>query len=507
MAATSRELTEVRAPGADAARRRWIALVILCVGQLMIVLDATVVNVALPTIQRELHFSQSSLAWVINAYLITFGGFLLLAGRIGDLVGPKKVFVSGLSAFTVASAICGFSHGETELIVARFVQGAAAAMVAATILGLLVTLFPEPREKAKAMGIYAFVASAGGAIGLLVGGVFTQALYWHWIFFINVPIGIAALFLSLSLIEERPGAGMRQGIDVAGALLITSAVMLLVYAIVTASSSGWSSDRVIATGLAAVVLIGAFIWIEGRLKRPIVPLKIFRSRNITGATLVRMLFPIGLFGQFFLGALYLQHVLGYGPLDTGLGFLPMSAMVTVFSLWVSPRVMTRVGAKLTMLPGLVLVLAALLLLSRVPVHGSFLPDVLPGMLVFGAGAGLAFTPSVALAMADSVPADVGLISGLANVSLQIGAAIGIAVLASTSTSRTNDLLAHGTSRAAALVAGYHLGYLIGAGCLLAAFIISAFVFNDRNVGRAPRIPPVSKDVVLEPAVLSLEPQV
>jgi EmrB/QacA subfamily drug resistance transporter len=467
-------------------RRRWIALIVLCVGQLMIVLDATVVNVALPTIQRELHFSQASLAWVINAYLITFGGFLLLAGRFGDLIGPKKVFVSGLSAFTIASALCGFSQGQVELITARFVQGAAAAMVAATILGLLVTTFPEPREKAKAMGVYAFVASAGGAIGLLVGGAITQTISWHWIFFINVPIGIAALVLGISLIDERPGAGVRNGVDVFGALLVTASVMLVVYAIVEASSYGWVSSRTIGFGLVAVLLMALFVWLESHLKRPIVPLRIFRSRNVSGAVVVRMLFPVGMFGQFFLGALYLQHVLGYGPLDTGLAFLPMSAMVTVFSLFISTRLMTRVGAKLTIIPGLLLVLAGLAVLSRVPVHGQFLTDILPGMILFGAGAGLAFAPSVALAMADAAPADVGLASGLANVSLQLGAAIGIAVLASISTSRTNDLIAHGTAHASALVGGYHLGYLVAAGCIVAALVFAAVVFNDSNVGRAPR---------------------
>jgi EmrB/QacA subfamily drug resistance transporter len=472
----------------ESDRRRWIALIVLCVGQLMIVLDATVVNVALPTIQRELHFSQASLAWVINAYLITFGGFLLLAGRFGDLIGPKKVFVSGLSAFTIASALCGFSRGQVELIAARFVQGAAAAMVAATILGLLVTTFPEPREKAKAMGIYAFVASAGGAIGLLVGGAITQAISWHWIFFINVPIGIAALVLGVSLIEERPGTGVRNGVDVAGALLVTLSVMLVVYAIVEASSYGWVSSRTLGIGMLAVVLFAFFIWLERHLKRPIVPLGIFRSRNVSGAVLVRMLFPVGMFGQFFLGALYLQHVLGYGPLTTGLAFLPMSAMVTIFSLFISTRLMTRIGAKLTIIPGLVLVLAGLAVLSRVPVHGSFLLDILPGMILFGAGAGLAFAPSVALAMADAAPADVGLASGLANVSLQLGAAIGVAVLASISTSRSNSLIAHGVGQASALVGGYHEGYLVAAGCIVAALVLAVFVFNDSNVGRAPRQP-------------------
>ena len=460
---------------------------VLCVGQLMIVLDATVVNVALPTIQRDLHFSQSSLAWVINAYLITFGGFLLLAGRVGDLIGPKKVFVSGLSAFTVASALCGLAESQEQLIIARFVQGAAAAMVAATILGLLVTLFPEPREKAKAMGVYAFVASAGGSIGLLVGGALTQALSWHWIFFINLPIGVAALGLGLSLIGERPGSGIRDGVDVFGAVIVTAAVMLVVYAIVKASSDGWLSVRTVGTGLVALVLVALFIWLERHVRRPIVPLGIFRSRNITGASLVRALFPVGMFGQFFLGALYLQHVLGYGPLVTGLAFMPLNVMITVFSLAISTRLMTRVGAKLTVVPGLVLVLGGLIVLSRVPVHGSYLLNVLPGMILFGSGAGLAFAPSVALAMADAAPQDVGLASGLANVSLQLGAAIGVAVLASVSASRTNDLLVHHATRSAALVGGYHLGYLVAAGCIAAAIVLAALVFNDVGVGRAPSI--------------------
>ena len=406
--------------------------------------------------------------------------------------------MSGLSAFTVASAICGFSENQGELIAARFVQGAAAAMVAATILGLLVTTFPEPREKAKAMGVYAFVASAGGAIGLLVGGALTQAVSWHWIFFINVPIGVAALVLGLSLIDERPGAGVRNGVDVFGALLVTASVMLVVYAIVEASTYGWVSSRTIGVGLVAVLLFALFVWLESHLKRPIVPLGIFRSRNVSGAVVVRILFPVGMFGQFFLGALYLQHVFGYGPLLTGLAFLPMSAMVTIFSLFISTRLMTRVGAKLTIIPGLVLILIGLVALSRVPVHGSFVVDVLPGMILFGAGAGLSFAPSVALAMADAAPSDVGLASGLANVSLQLGAAIGVAVLASVSNSRTNALLAHGAGRASALVGGYHVGYLIAAGCIVAAIAVATAVFNDPSVGRAPPLSLTAKAPTTNP---------
>jgi EmrB/QacA subfamily drug resistance transporter len=471
-----------RAQVAD--RRRWLALVVLCVGQLMIVLDATVVNVALPTIQHDLHFSQSSLAWVINAYLITFGGLLLLAGRLGDLIGPKKIFVTGLSVFTVASAFCGFSQSQAELIVARFVQGAGAAIVAATILGILVTLFPEPREKAKAMGVYAFVASAGGSIGLLAGGVLTQAISWHWIFFINLPIGIVALVFGLALIPSLEGTGTHDGVDVLGAVMVTFAVMLLVYAIVKASDYGWESARTIVVGLVALALLGAFVRLEAHLTHPLVPLRMFRSRNLTGATLVRVLFPIGMFGQFFLGALYLQHVLGYSAITTGLAFMPMNLAVGIFSLTVAAKIMTRIGAKATLLPGLALIACGLALFSRVPVHGHYVTDVLPGMALFGIGAGLAFTPSIALAMADAAPADTGLASGLANVSLQMGAAIGIAVLASISTSRTRVLLAGGAGRNAALAGGYHVGYLIAMGCIVAAFVFATVVLKDRSIGKA-----------------------
>jgi len=472
------------ASGEASDRRRWLALVVLCTGQLMIVLDATVVNVALPTIQRELHFSQSSLAWVINAYLITFGGLLLLAGRLGDLIGPKKIFITGLSVFIAASALCGFSQSQVELIVARFIQGAGAAIVAATILGILVTLFPEPREKAKAMGVYAFVASAGGSIGLLAGGVLTQALSWHWIFFINLPIGVAALFFGSALIPAHEGTGTHDGVDVLGAVMVTSAVMLLVYAIVKASDYGWGSPRTIGVGSGAVILLGGFVYLESRLAHPLVPLRMFRSRNLTGATFVRVLFPIGMFGQFFLGALYLQHVLGYSAITTGLAFMPMNLAVGIFSLTIAAKIMTRIGARATLMPGLALIAVGLALFSRVPVHGHFLSDVLPGMILFGVGAGLAFTPSVALAMADAAPADTGLASGLANVSLQMGAAIGIAVLASVSTSRTRVLLARGSHHGVALAGGYHVGYLIAAGCIVGAFVLAAVVLRDGNVGKA-----------------------
>ncbi len=482
----------------DSNRRRWIALVVLCIGQLMIVLDATVVNVALPSIQKDLHFSTSSLAWVINAYLITFGGLLLLAGRVGDLVGPKKVFLTGVGLFTTASVFCGLADTQVELVTARFVQGAGAAVVAATILGILVTIFTGPGEKARAMGVYAFVASAGGAIGLLVGGALTQALSWHWIFFINVPIGIATLVLGSFLIHERPGRGVRNGVDVLGAVLVTASAMLLVYAIVEASTYGWVTARTIGCGGLALVLMGLFVWLESRIESPMVPLLMFLSRNTTGATVVRFLFPIGLFGNFFIGALYFQHVLGYSPVATGLAFLPMNLLVALFSLFLTARVMNRIGARNAIIPGLLLVFGGLVIFVFLPVHASYLVDVLPGMVLVGAGAGLAFSPSVALAMNDSAPADIGLASGLANTSIQLGAALGVALLASVSETRTHSLSASGVPSDAALVSGYHLAYLVAAGCMAIAVVFAGVIFRDRTIGRTLTTEEQATVAMLEP---------
>ena len=469
-------------PWASGDRRRWAALVVLCVGQLMIVLDVTVVNVALPTIQRNLHFSQASLAWVVNAYLLTFGGLMLLAGRLGDIVGRKKVFVAGTGAFTVASLLCGLANSEALLIGARFVQGAAAALMASMILGILVTMFPEPRERAKAMGVYAFVASSGGSIGLLVGGLLTEALTWHWIFFINLPIGIAALFLGLALIDESPGLGVGQGIDILGAVLAIAAPTLAVFTIVKASDWGWASTRTIGFGAGALALGAAFLVTEATVRHPLMPLRIFRSRTRSVANGIRALFAVGLFGAFFMGALYLQHVLRYGAIQTGLAFLPLNLVIGVFSVGITARVMARVGAKATFIPGLVLSAGALVLFSRMPVHGTYVTDVLPGMLLFGLGAGLAFTPGVTLAMADTGPSDSGVASGLANVTLQLGAALGLAVLASISTIHSNHLIALGRGTLAALTSGYHVAFMIGAGCLAVGIALAAILLRPSGAG-------------------------
>jgi EmrB/QacA subfamily drug resistance transporter len=469
----------------SAAVRRWVALVVLCVGQLMIVLDSTVVNVALPSIQRSLHTDQASLAWIINGYLISFGGLLLLAGRLGDLLGRRRLFLAGIAIFTVASAFCGLAPTEGLLTAARFVQGIGAAVVSSMVLGILVTLFQSRDQTARAMSIYAFTASAGGSIGLLVGGVLTQALSWHWIFFINLPIGIGAFVLGAILIPDHKGAGLRGGVDAWGAVLITAAPALAVYAILEASSNGWTSARTLGMAGLTAALIATFILVESRAAHPLIPLRFFRSRNVTGAVLVRALFPVGMFGSFFLGALYLQRVLGYSPIGAGLAFMPMNLCVGLFSLFVTARVVKRFGAKATLLPGLVLMTAGLLILGHAPANAVYAVSVLPALLVMGVGAGLVFMPSVLLAMSGVDGSDSGLASGVANVAIQMGAAVGVAVLASVSAADSSGLLARGASLDVALTSGYHLGFAIAAGCVAAAALAGAVVLRG-----ARRVAPV-----------------
>jgi EmrB/QacA subfamily drug resistance transporter len=473
-------------------RRRWLALIVLCVGQLMIVLDISVVNVALPAIQRDLHFSPASLAWVVNGYLITFGGLLLLAGRLGDLLGRRRVFLIGLALFTAASVLCGLAPTAELLIAARFLQGIGGATVSAMVLGILVTIFTRPQQTARAMSVYAFVASAGGSIGLLVGGTLTQALSWHWIFFINVPFGIAALALGAMLIPQHRGDGMHHGVDVPGAVLVTAAPSLAIYTIIHASETGWVTGTTLALGLATGALAALFLFVEMRRSNPLVPLRIFRSRNVTGGNLVRALFPVGLFASLFMGALYLQNVLGYSALQSGLAFLPQSLSIGIVSLFVAGRLVARFGAKATLIPGLLLVAAGLALFAQAPVDGSYLINVLPVSVLMGVGAGLVFMPSVVLSMAGAGPHDAGIASGVANVALQLGAALGVAVLAGVASAHTSSLLQAGVSSRAALTAGYHLAFLVGAACVAVAALIGSLVLRPMNaVQQAPKVVPAA----------------
>src|SRR4051812_37976594 len=468
-------VTELQ-PAAD--RSRWIALVVLCVGMLMIVLDATIVNVALPSIQSDLGFSQSSLAWVVNAYLITFGGLLLLAGRLGDLFGRRRVFMIGLAVFTTASLLCAVADTQALLIGARFVQGVGGALASAVILGMIVTMFTEPREQAKAIGVYSFVASAGGSIGLLAGGALTQAINWHWIFFVNIPIGIATAVFATRLVHADKGIGFhRQGADIPGAALVTGALMLGVYTILEAGNYGWGSAHTLGFGATSLALLGAFVTREGRIENPLMPLRLFRSRNVAGANAVQALFVAGMFGMFFLGALYLQRVLGYDALEVGLAFLPVTLVIGTLSLGFSERLTTRFGARATLLPSLVFIAAGLLLFARAPVGGHYLTDALPVMLLLGTGAGLAFPSLMTLAMSGATQSDSGLASGLVNTTLQVGGAVGLAVLATLATSRTNNLLAGGESQASALTSGYHLAFLIGAGLVIGAIGVALTVLE------------------------------
>ncbi|HET9593780.1 MAG TPA: DHA2 family efflux MFS transporter permease subunit [Solirubrobacterales bacterium] len=478
-----------------------MALVVLCVGMLMIVLDATIVNVALPAIQDDLGFSQSSLAWVVNAYLIAFGGLLLLAGRLGDLLGRRDVFLSGLTLFTAASLLCGVAQSQEMLVAARFVQGVGGALTSAVILGMIVTMFPEPRDQAKAIGVYSFVASAGGSIGLLLGGVLTQAISWHWIFFVNLPIAVVTGVLSLRLLQRDRGLGLARGADVPGALLIVSSLMLGVYTIVEASNYGWGSAHTLGFGAGAAGLLVAFVLREARAENPLVPLGIFRSRNLTGANLIQALMVAGMFGMFFLGALYLQRVLGFDSLEVGLAFLPVTAIIGTLSLGFSARLNLRFGPRATLLPGLLAIAAGLLLFSRISVDGSYVTDVLPAMVLLGTGAGLSFPSVMSLAMSGVPREEAGLASGLVNTTLQVGGAIGLAVLATMSTNRTDDLLAEGASQASALTDGFRLAFLIGAGIALAAVAVWATVLQP--AAPVPEAEPLDRaDEAPQPALSS-----
>jgi EmrB/QacA subfamily drug resistance transporter len=456
---------------------RWLALVIVCLGYLMIVLDVTIVGVALPSIREDLGFSESSLAWVANAYLLTFGGFLLLAGRLGDLFGHRRLFLLGISLFTLASLGAGLASSQAQLIGFRAVQGLAGAVASAVALSLIVTLFTEPAERAKAMGFFGFVAAGGGTIGVLLGGILTSALDWHWIFLVNVPIGIAVVILARLVL---PGAHVPPGsrrLDAAGAITVTSALVLAVYAIVNGNEVGWTSARTLGLLAVAGVLLASFLTIEARSAAPLVPLGLFRRRNLSTANVVGVLWAAAMFAWFFLSALYLQLVLGYSPLQVGLAFAPANLIMAVFSLGLSAKLVLRFGIRAPLATGLLLAAAGLALFARAPVDGAFVVDVLPSTILLGLGAGMALNPVLLAAMNDVEPGEAGLASGIVNTSFMMGGALGLAILASLAASRTETLLASGDGRLAALTGGYHVAFLVGALFAAGAAVLSAVVLR------------------------------
>jgi EmrB/QacA subfamily drug resistance transporter len=444
------------------ARTRWLALYVLCAASLMIVLDVTIVGVALPSIREDLGFSETSLAWVVNAYLLTYGGFLLLGGRLGDLFGHRRLFLIGITLFTLASLACGLATSQEALVAGRGVQGLGGAIASAVSLSLMVNLFTEPGERAKAMGIFGFVASGGGSIGVLLGGILTDVLNWHWIFLVNFPIGVLVVILSLRLLPEVHLPMANRRLDVAGAVTITASLMIAVYAIVNGNQNGWTSLETIGLLAVAVTIFAVFLVIEARVSSPLVPLGIFRLRNVAVADVVGVLWAAAMFAWFFLTALYLQFVLGYSPLQVGLGFLPGNLIMGVLSIGLSAKLVMRYGFRAPLATGLGLAGLGLLLLTRAPVDGNYVVDVLPSMILLGLGAGMAFNPVLLAAMSDVEPQESGLASGIINTSFMMGGALGLAVLASVAASRTSDLLAAGESNAAALTGGYHLAFLLGA---------------------------------------------
>jgi EmrB/QacA subfamily drug resistance transporter len=468
-------------------RRRWLALMVLCLGVLMIVLDTTIVNVALPSIRQDLGFSETSLVWVVNAYMLTFGGFLLLGGRLGDLYGHRRLFLLGITLFTLASLACGLAGSQGLLITARAVQGLGGAVVSAVALSLIMNLFTEPDDRAKAMGVFSFVCAGGGSIGVLLGGLLTSALSWHWIFLVNLPIGVVVYGLCVALLPARGGQQDAGQLDLAGAVTITSSLMLAVYAVVDGNAAGWTSMQTVALLGAAAVLLAAFLGIESRMRAPLMPLGLFRLRNVATANMVGVLWAAAMFAWFFISALYMQLVLGYSALQVGLGFLPANLIMAAFSLGLSARLVMRFGIRWPLVIGLLLATAGLALFARAPVGGGFVRDVLPGMLLLGLGAGAAFNPLLLAAMSDVSPADSGLASGVVNTAFMMGGALGLAVLASIAAAQTSALAsgaAGAVPSAEALTGGYQLAFGVGAAFALAAALIGAAGVRTGRPARA-----------------------
>jgi EmrB/QacA subfamily drug resistance transporter len=470
-------------------RRRWLALLVLCLGVLMIVLDTTIVNVALPSIRADLGFTETSLVWVVNAYMLTFGGFLLLSGRLGDLFGHRKLFLLGITLFTLASAACGLANSQGLLITARAVQGLGGSVVSAVSLSLIMNLFTSAADRAKALGIYGFVGGGGGSIGVLLGGLLTSALSWHWIFLVNLPIGVAVYAGCMALLPVRKPPDDRTELDVAGAVTVTASLMLAVYAIVHGNEAGWTSAQTLTQLAIAIALMIAFLVVESRISHPLMPLRMFALRNVATANVVGVLWAAALFAWFFISALYMQRLLDYSAMQVGLAFLPANIIMAVFSLGLSAKLVMRFGIRAPLSLGLLTAAAGLVLFARAPAGGTFVLDVLPGMALMGLGAGVAFTPVLLAAMGDVTPDESGLASGMVNTSFMMGGALGLAILASLAAARTEGLAAAGADAVAALNSGYHLAFLLGAvAAALASALAGAFVrprTHDQAQGEAP----------------------
>ena len=488
-------LVALPSPVSGGDRRRWLALAVVCLAQLMIVLDTTIVNVALPAIQRDLNFSQGNLTWVINAFLVTFASFLLLAGRLGDLFGRKRVFLAGVIVFTAASVLCGLAPGQSALIGARFIQGVGAAMQASVILAIIATEFPLASDRARAMSAYVFVAVAGGSLGLLAGGALTQALSWHWIFFVNLPIGAMTVVLGRALIPTDEQVGARGRIDWLGAVLVTASLMSAIYAIVQASGHGWGSSSVLGFGALAAALMIGFVAVEARIENPILPLRILRVPGLISSSLVRGFLVTGMYSTFFLGTLYLEHVRHYGALKTGLAFLPWTLTVAALSLGITARLVARFGAMRVLIAGMLTVVAGLGLLTTVGPHTSFFPTIFLAYFTIGLGIGSAFMPLLTIAMANVPAADAGLGSGIINVSQQVSGALGLAVLGTLATNRTHSLEVAHHPLAGSLIGGYHLAFATGATSVAVGIVAALTLLRTRRgrepelaVERAPRAP-------------------
>jgi EmrB/QacA subfamily drug resistance transporter len=472
-------LVSLQTPQPD--QRRWATLIVVCLAQLMIVLDATIVNVALPSIQHQLHFSQANLTWVVNAFLVTFGSLLLLAGRLGDLLGRKRVFLAGLTIFTVASLLCGVAPTQGMLIAARFLQGVGAAAQASVILAIIVIEFPQASERARAMSAYVFVSVAGGSLGLLAGGVLTETLSWHWVFFVNLPIGLLTFALAQALIRADRGLGLGHGVDWLGSVLITASLMTAIYAIVEATSHGWGSIQVLGFGALAAVLMAAFLALESRIENPIMPLRILRVRGLIRASLVRGFLVTGMYSTFFLGTLYLEHVRHYSALATGAAFLPWTITVAILSRGITVRMVARFGQLPVLVGGMASAVVGLVLFSSVGAQTAFFPTVFFACFAIGVGLGSAFMPLITIAMADVPAADAGLASGITNVAQQISGAVGLAVLSTIAANHTKGLVAAHDGLVSSLIGGYHVAFLFGAAAITTGLLLALVLLRPQTV--------------------------